>query len=137
MKMAKHDNMVRLRKDIKLTNEEKAIQAINLLIKNKEKITCQKIADMAGIHRASVYRYESVRKIMNQYNERPSIFRSGDSTATLLKLEETKNRQLERKCKKLENLIESDANYKEQCKVLKEKLKELEEYVAEKDGEGW
>lgn len=135
--MAKHDAMVKLRKDIKLTNEEKAIQAINKLIQNKEEITCQKIADMVGIHRASVYRYERVRKIINQYNERPSLFRSGDSTATLLRLEESKNKQLEKKCKKLENLMKSDANYKEQCQKLKERLKELEAYVSEKDGEGW
>lgn len=40
--MAKYDAMVKLRKDIKLTNEEKAIQAINKLIKNKEETTCQK-----------------------------------------------------------------------------------------------
>lgn len=135
--MAKYDAMVKLRKDIKLTNEEKAIQAINKLIKNKEETTCQKNADMAEIHRASVYRYERVRKIINQYNERPTLFRSGDSTATLLKLEESRNRQLEKKCKKLENPMESDANYKEQYRELKERLKELEAYVAEEDCEGW
>lgn len=92
---------------------------------------------MAEIHRASVYRYERVRKIINQYNERPTLFRSGDSTATLLKLEESRNRQLEKKCKKLENPMESDANYKEQYRELKERLKELEAYVAEEDCEGW
>lgn len=135
--MAKHDAMVNLQREVKLANEEKAIQAINLLIKRKEKITCQKIADMIGVDRTSIYRYDRVKNIINQYNERPSIFRSGDSTATLLRIEESKNRQLEKRCKKLENLIESDAKYKEQCQSLKKIVKELEEQLAEKDGENW
>lgn len=135
--MAKHDAMVNKQKGIKLSNEEKAIRAINTLVKNKEKITCPKIADMIGVSRTSIYRYESVRNAMNQYNERPTLFRSGDSTATLLKLAENKSKNLEKKCKKLESLIETDAKYKEQCKALKEQIKELEEQLAEKDGENW
>lgn len=135
--MAKYDAMVKLRKDERQANEEKAIQAINSLIKKKEKITCKKIADMIGIDRRSLYRYTTVISVINQYNERPSIFRSGDSTATLLKLEESKSKNLESKCKKLESLMETDAKYKEQCQSLKEKVKELEELLAEKDGEGW
>lgn len=135
--MAKYDAMVQLRKDEKLTNEEKAIHAINTLIKRKEEITCQKIADLAGIHRTSVYRYKRVRDIINQYNERPILFRSGDSTATLLRLEESKNKQLEKKCKRLENQAKTDTNYKEKYQDLKERVKELEEQLAEKDGENW
>lgn len=135
--MAKHDAMVNLQKHIKLSNEEKAIQAINLLIKRKEKISCQKIADMIGVDRTSIYRYKRVVDIINQYNERPSIFRSGDSTATLLKLEESKTKKLEQKCKRLENLAETNTNYKEQCQSLKEKIKELEECLAEINGKDW
>ena len=38
----KYDSIVQLRKDVKDANEEKAIQAINTLIRKKEKVSFQK-----------------------------------------------------------------------------------------------
>ncbi len=133
----KYDSIVQLRKDVKDANEEKAIQAINTLIRKKEKVSFQKVASAIGVHKSTLYRNERVRNTIEQYIERPKLFRSADSTQTLLKLEEMKNRQLQKKCKRLEKQIDSDSNYKEQYQELQARVKELEEILAEKDGEGW
>lgn len=133
----KYDSIVQLRKDVKDTNEENALKAINLLIKGKEKVSFQKVASMIGVHKSTLYRNERVRNAIEQYIEKPNLFRSADSTLTLLKLEEKKNRQLERNNKQLKKQIDSDTNYKKENQELKARLKELEEILAEKDGEDW
>ena len=133
----KYDSIVQLRKDVKDANEEKALQAINLLIKNKETVSFQKVASAIGVHKSTLYRNERVRNAIELLIEHPKLFRSADSTRTLLKLEEIKTRQLQQKCTRLEKQIGSDTNYKEQCQKLQAKLKELEEILAERDGEGW
>lgn len=135
--MKKSDKIAQMKRDERVANENKAMKAINTLIKKGEKVTAKKIAELIGVDKSTIYRNERIMNAIRLNNKNPKIFRSEDTTSTLLRLEEKKNEQLTKKYKQLQKKVEDFSKYKELYESEKKKNKELEERLIEYDSQGW
>ena len=105
--MKKSDKIAQMKRDERVANENKAMKAINTLIKKGEKVTAKKIAELIGVDKSTIYRNERIMNAIRLNNKNPKIFRSEDTTSTLLRLEEKKNEQLTKKYKQLQKKVEA------------------------------
>lgn len=135
--MKKSDKIAQMKRDERVANENKAMKTINTLIKKGEKVTAKKIAELIGVDKSTIYRNDRIMNAIRLNNKNPKIFRSEDTTSTLLRLEEKKNEQLTKKYKQLQKKVEDFSKYKELYESEKKKNKELEERLIEYDSQGW
>lgn len=135
--MKKSDKIAQMKKDEKIANENEAMKAINKLIRKNEKVTAKKIAEIIGVNKSTIYRNDRIMNAIRLNDKNPKVFRSEDTTSTLLRLEEKKNEQLAKKCKQLQKKVEDLSKFKELYESEKVKNKELEDRLIEYDSQGW
>lgn len=135
--MKKYDKIAQLKKDEKIANENEAMRVINKLIRKNEKVTVKKVAEIIGVNKTTIYRSDRIMNAIRLNEKNPKVFRSEDTTSALLKLEEKKNEQLQKKCKQFQKKVEDLSKYKELYEAEKEKNKELEDRLIEYDSQGW
>lgn len=135
--MKKSDKIAQMKKDEKIANENEAMKAINKLIRKNEKVTAKKIAEIIGVNKSTIYRNDRIMNAIRLNDKNPKVFRSEDTTSTLLRLEEKKNEQLTKKCKQLQKKVEVLSKFKELYESEKVKNKELEDRLIEYDSQGW
>lgn len=135
--MKKSDKIAQMKIDEKIANENEAMKAINKLIRKNEKVTAKKIAEIIGVNKSTIYRNDRIMNAIRLNDKNPKVFRSEDTTSTLLRLEEKKNEQLTKKCKQLQKKVEDLSKFKELYESEKAKNQELEDRLIEYDSQGW
>lgn len=99
-------NLKNARLKLQASNEAKVVAALDDAMRRSEKISIAALAEKSGVSRATIYRNEKLRKVIDNYRETSILRRNRKS--------------------KTEKEAQIEASYKAKTAALKERLKKVE-----------